>query len=81
MYLGMLALVAGEAVFFRSGHILVYLVCLLCVLQLVVVGYEEDALRTKFGAVYEDYKRAVPRWLPCKPKPVLQTVAPFETKR
>jgi protein-S-isoprenylcysteine O-methyltransferase Ste14 len=81
MYLGVLALIAGEAVFFRSGHILVYLVCLACVLQLVVVGYEEDALRTKFGAVYEDYKRAVPRWLPRKPKPVLQTVTPFETRR
>jgi len=81
MYLGLFALVAGEALFLRSIHILVYLVCLTCVVQLFVLGYEETALRLKFGAMYEDYKRAVPRWLPRKPKPLLETVAPFEARR
>ncbi len=81
MYLGILALVAGEALFLRSGHILVYLICLACAVQLFVLGYEENALRMKFGAMYEDYKRAVPRWLPRKPRPQLQTVAPFDVRR
>lgn len=81
MYLGVLALVAGETLFLRSNHILVYLVCLACSFQLIVVGYEEDALRLQFGAMYEDYKRAVPRWLPRKPRPLLQTVAPFDIRR
>lgn len=81
MYLGVLALVAGETLFLRSNHILVYLVCLACSFQLFVVGYEEDALRRQFGAMYEDYRRAVPRWLPRKPRPQLQTVAPFDVRR
>ena len=81
MYLGIFALVAGEMGFLRSQHILVYFICLLCAMQLFVVGYEERALRHRFGAMYEDYKRAVPRWLPRKPRPQLQTVAPFEVRR
>jgi protein-S-isoprenylcysteine O-methyltransferase Ste14 len=81
MYLGLFALVAGEMVFLRSSHILVYFICLLCAVQLFVLGYEEGALRSQFGAMYEDYKRAVPRWLPRKPKPHLETVSPLEVRR
>jgi protein-S-isoprenylcysteine O-methyltransferase Ste14 len=81
MYLGILALIAGEALFLRSGHILVYLICLACIIHLFVLLHEEDDLRRQFGAMYEDYKRDVPRWLPRRPKPRLQTVAPFELRR
>ncbi len=81
MDLGLLALVAGEALFLRSGHILVYLICLTCAVHLVVLLYEENALRRQFGAMYEDYKRAVPQWLPRRPRPILQTVAPFDIRR
>ena len=83
MYLAVLAMVGAEALFFRSGHIAVYFICLACVIHLTVVLYEENALRFKFGAVYEDYRRDVSRWLPRKPKPMLLTVAPFDgaTKR
>lgn len=81
MYLALLAVVGGEALFLWSGHILVYFVCLACALHLFVVVYEEEALRRQFGAMYEDYRREVPRWLPRKPRPTLHTVAPFETRR
>jgi protein-S-isoprenylcysteine O-methyltransferase Ste14 len=81
MYLALFAMVAGEGLFFRSWHIGIYFVFLVCALHLLVVGYEEANLRFRFGAIYEDYKRDVPRWLPRKPKPVLQTVAPFEVRR
>lgn len=81
MYLGLFALVAGEMVFFRSKHILVYFICMVCAVQLFVLGYEERALRHQFGAIYEDYKRAVPRWFPRKPRPQLETVAPFTARR
>jgi protein-S-isoprenylcysteine O-methyltransferase Ste14 len=42
-----------------------------------VLLFEEEALRRRFGAIYEDYRRDVPRWFPRKPKPPLETVAPF----
>ena len=80
MYLAVLAMVGAEGLFLHSRDIAVYFVCLACIIQLFVVLYEENALRFKFGAVYEDYRRDVPRWLPRKPKPMLLTVAPFETK-
>lgn len=81
MYLAFFAVVAGEGLFFRSWHIGVYFIFLVCALHLLVVLHEENALRFRFGAMYEDYRRDVPRWLPRKPKPVLQAVAPFEARR
>ncbi len=81
MYLALFALVGGEALLFRSWHIGVYWVFLVCGLHLLVIGYEEANLRFRFGAIYEDYKRDVPRWLPRKPKPVLETVQPFGARR
>jgi protein-S-isoprenylcysteine O-methyltransferase Ste14 len=77
MYLAVFALVGSEAVFLQSGHIAVYLVLLMCLIHVVVLLYEENVLRRNFGAVYEDYRRDVPRWLPRKPRPSLETVAPF----
>lgn len=77
MYLAVLALVGAEAVFLASWHIAVYLVCLACVFHLIVLLYEEEVLRRNFGAIYEDYRRDVPRWLPRKPRPPLVTVPPF----
>ena len=71
--------IAAEAVFLQSWHIGVYWVCLVCALQLFVVLHEEPALRFRFGAIYEDYRRAVPRWLPRKPRPALHSGTPFKT--
>lgn len=81
MYLALFALVAGEALFFRSWHVGVYFVCLVCALHLLVVLHEERELRFRHGAVYEDYKREVPRWLPRKPRPIVETAAPFDLRR
>ncbi len=67
MYLAVLAVVAGEGVFLRSWHIGVYFVCLACALHLFVALYEERVLSFQFGAMYEDYRRDVPRWLPRRP--------------
>lgn len=69
MYLGVLLVIGGEMVFFLSWHIAVYLLCLSCAFQAFVVLYEEPALSTQFGAMYEDYRREVPRWWPRRPKP------------
>jgi protein-S-isoprenylcysteine O-methyltransferase Ste14 len=81
MYLAVLALVGSEALFFGSWHIGVYFICLACLLHLFVVAYEEDALRVRFGALYEDYKREVPRWVPRRPRPPVVTASPFPARR
>jgi protein-S-isoprenylcysteine O-methyltransferase Ste14 len=77
MYLAVFALVGAEALFLRSGHIAIYLVLLMCIIHVWILLFEEEVLRRNFGAMYEDYRREVPRWLPRKPRPPLQTVAPF----
>ena len=77
MYLAVFTLVGAEALFLMSWHIAVYLVLLACLIHTWVLAYEETVLRRSFGAIYEDYKRDVPRWLPRKPRPPLLTVPPF----
>lgn len=77
LYLALFALIGSEALFLRSGHVAVYFVCLVCAIHVYVLLFEEEAMRRRFGAIYEDYRREVPRWLPRKPRPMLQTIAPF----
>ncbi len=80
MHLALFALVGAEGLFFESWHVSVYWICLVCASHLLVVLHEEEALRRQFGAMYEDYKREVPRWLPRKPKPPLETFPPFPVR-
>jgi len=81
MYLGVLLVVIGEAVFFWRIPLALYVVCLASAFQLLVVGIEEPSLRRRFGAIYSDYCNATNRWLPRRPRPALQTVAPFSVTR
>ncbi len=46
-----LPLILAPFLFFIAAH-------------LFVTGYEEPTLKKKFGAVYEEYRRRVPRWIP-----------------
>jgi protein-S-isoprenylcysteine O-methyltransferase Ste14 len=64
MYLGVLAVVAGWAVLYRSAGLALYLVLLWTVFHAFVFFYEEPALGRSFGAEYEAYKMQVGRWLP-----------------
>jgi protein-S-isoprenylcysteine O-methyltransferase Ste14 len=64
MYVGVELVILGEAMLFRSRTVLVYAVCVWLGFNLFVLLYEEPHLRKKFGAAYEEYCRAVPRWLP-----------------
>lgn len=80
MYLGVLVIAAGEAVFWQRPVLGLYAVVLACAFHLFVVFYEEDNLRLRFGAEYSDYLNRVPRWLPRRPRPVLETVAPFDAR-
>jgi len=64
MYIGVLFVLVGEAVLFASWAIAIYAWLAAAAFHLVVVLYEEPALRDKFGAAYEEYLKRVPRWIP-----------------
>jgi protein-S-isoprenylcysteine O-methyltransferase Ste14 len=63
-YVGVLAVVCGEAVLSGSAVLLGYAVGLAAFYHLFVTRYEEPALRRLFGDAYARYCAAVPRWLP-----------------
>jgi protein-S-isoprenylcysteine O-methyltransferase Ste14 len=64
MYIGILLLLAGEAMLFQSRSLLGYTGLVFLFFFLFVVAYEEPALRSKFGRDYERYCDRVPRWIP-----------------
>ena len=64
MYLSVTLILVGEAIFARSGGILIYWVVWFVCVNVFVIGYEEPTLRRQFGASYDDYTRRVGRWIP-----------------
>jgi len=63
MYLGILLLLLGEAVLFKSFVLLIYSAIMFCAFQIFIVAFEEPSLHSKFGNEYEKYCNAVPRWI------------------
>lgn len=64
MYLGVLTLIAGQGVLFRSAALWEYWGVVALGFHLFVIGYEEPTLRGKYGESYEEFCRSVPRWMP-----------------
>jgi protein-S-isoprenylcysteine O-methyltransferase Ste14 len=64
MYVAVLAVLGGEALWTRSLKLTGYGVIVGVLFQAFVVLYEEHALLSRFGDQYKKYRRAVPRWLP-----------------
>lgn len=64
MYIAVVAAIIGQALLFGQLALWIYAAVVWLVSAAFVLGYEEPALRTRFGADYEAYRRAVPAWLP-----------------
>ena len=64
MYIGVLSILLGESLFFESLRVVGFALFAFVASHLFVICYEEPTLRRKFGAGYEEYCRAVPRWIP-----------------
>ena len=64
MYVGHCLLLLGQAILFKSFGFLIYLVVFFLLLHLLVVFVEEPMLKQKFGELYEQYCKSVPRWIP-----------------
>jgi protein-S-isoprenylcysteine O-methyltransferase Ste14 len=67
MYLGVLTILLGETLFFRSSALLVYSIVVLAMFVVFVHAYEEPTLRRQFGESYSRYARSVRRWIPGRP--------------
>jgi protein-S-isoprenylcysteine O-methyltransferase Ste14 len=69
LYFSFLLIVLGESLLLDSVALAAWLVFLAAGLHLRVTLYEEPGLRQSFGAAWDAYRKAVPRWLPAIRKP------------
>jgi len=63
-YVSVVTLLVGQALVFGSPGLLGYAAVVAIAFHLFVILYEEPTLRRRYGADYEMYCRAVPRWVP-----------------
>jgi protein-S-isoprenylcysteine O-methyltransferase Ste14 len=64
MITGVVAVLAGEALFFGSWSLAIYAAVFVAVNAVWFRVSEEPGLRRRFGPAYDEYAREVPRWLP-----------------
>src|SRR6185503_89742 len=64
MYIGGALLLLGFGLILQSPAVVLFVPVWWLLFHLLVVLYEESALRGKFGAAYEEYCRRTPRWIP-----------------
>jgi len=64
MYLAVLAIIVGQALALGQLKLLFYAGAVFALFAAFVHGYEEPALRRRFGLQYELYCRDVPAWWP-----------------
>ncbi len=64
MYVGILTILAGEALLYRDLQLLFYLLGMTVLFNIIIFGYEERVLRRQFGEAYARYCETVPRWIP-----------------
>jgi protein-S-isoprenylcysteine O-methyltransferase Ste14 len=64
MYLAVGSIIVGQALLLGQPGLLAYAATFGAVVFAFVRGYEEPALAHRFGPSYEEYRRAVPGWLP-----------------
>jgi|SRR5579863_353880 len=64
MYCGVLATILGQALFLGDVRLLGYAAFVWLAFHLFVLTYEEPTLRRTYGADYDAFCAAVPRWIP-----------------
>ena len=64
MYVALLLVVTGQALFFGNLRLLEYAAVLWLGFHLFVLAYEEPTLRATFGDEYKTFCAHVPRWIP-----------------
>ena len=64
MYLAVASTIVGQALLLGRFELLAYAALFGAIAFCFVHFYEEPTLARQFGSSYEEYRRAVPRWLP-----------------
>lgn len=64
MYLGVAAMIGGQALLFRDWGVVVWLGVFMAAVFAFVRGYEEPTLVREYGDEYASYRAAVPGWWP-----------------
>ena len=64
IYISWYFIIFGEAIYFQSLGVLLYLLGCMVIAQIRVVFCEEPYLSVTFGEQYESYRKSVPRWIP-----------------
>ena len=64
MYVAVVAVIAGQALLLARWVLVVYAACVFLLVYAFVRLYEEPTLAHTYGREYEEYRRAVPGWLP-----------------
>ncbi len=64
IYLGSLLIQLGTILWFGSTLLLPYFLFFIIAYHILIVFFEEPVLHKMFGAVYEEYVKEVPRWIP-----------------
>jgi protein-S-isoprenylcysteine O-methyltransferase Ste14 len=67
MYLAVAATIVGQALILGRPGLLLYAAAFGAAVWSFVRFYEEPTLARRFGADYDAYRRAVPRWWPKRP--------------
>ncbi|HVF40798.1 MAG TPA: isoprenylcysteine carboxylmethyltransferase family protein [Gemmatimonadaceae bacterium] len=64
MITGVLTMIGGEALFFGSRRVALWLATFFIINQIYFMLFEEPGLERRFGSDYTRYKAAVGRWIP-----------------
>ena len=64
IYISWYLILIGEAIYFQSLGVLLYLLGWMVFFQFKVVFMEEPSLSVAFGESYESYRNSVRRWIP-----------------
>jgi protein-S-isoprenylcysteine O-methyltransferase Ste14 len=63
MYIGVMLILIGEAIFFQSGSLWIYALFIFSAFTLFVLLVEEPRLTNDFGEEYKSYCKRVRRWI------------------
>ena len=67
MYVGVLLVLIGEVLLFRSVTLVWYALIFFGVVNLNILLYEEPNLKHRFAESFDEYRKKVRRWVPRRP--------------